>query len=108
MSGLQFNVFCEIDPDLTVTAKVDSDGDIWIGLSNATDRAMLTLDDAKALSRFLASAVSKQEAIRLAAMENLLEAAQDLYEAYSKQVTSVDWDQDVTRKAAAAIKRARS
>lgn len=108
MSGLQFNVFCEIDPDLMVTAKVDSDGDIWIGLSNSEERAMLSLEDAKALSRFLANVVSKQESLRLAAMENLLEASQELYEAYSKQVTSADWDQEVTRKAAAAIKRANS
>ena len=42
----------------------------------------------------------------IAAAPEMLEALQDLYEAYGRSTAADDWDAEVTRKAAAAIQRA--
>lgn len=42
----------------------------------------------------------------IAAAPELLEALEDLYEAYGRSTASDDWNAEATRKAAAAIQRA--
>lgn len=53
---------CELDASIKVTAKVDWEDDIWIGMSNSDgNKALLRTADARALGQFLIDAADKQE-----------------------------------------------
>ena len=92
-----------------VIAKVDSEGDFWIGTNNEeSERVLLSLKDAKALAKFILAEVERQEENRLEALEALVKPATALYTEYSIALKPGQRNEGIRDALAAALKRANS
>lgn len=110
MSGQMFIANEDIKgSDNQLIAKIDSEGDFWIGTNDdSSERILLSREDAKALSKFLLAEVERQEESRLEILEALVEPARALYTDYSIALKPEDRNEAMREALASAIKRANS